>query len=151
MVVLALGTMVLRPYAESRWEALPARSGDLCDRNVRLSAAGSGRATAHCDLAARTATGEGHADHGLAGLVCTFYYVAHVEGKRPDIRIFEAAPYGSGGQVADTLIEELKTALRDGRPVLTDRLYGNLRRHFRVQPAMGGTWYRLSLLDADQG
>ena len=81
----------------------------------------------------------------------TMLYLAHAERARADVRIYEAAPYGSGGQVADTLIEALRAALAEGRPVFTDRVYPNLRRHFRVQPALGGAWYRLSLLGADQG
>jgi hypothetical protein len=69
-----------------------------------------------------------------------------VERLRPDITIFEASPHGAEeGMVADTLIQELKDALQEGRPVYTDRVYGNLRDHFRVQLALGGEWYRLSL------
>lgn len=76
----------------------------------------------------------------------TMYYLAHVERLRPDIMILEASPHGAEeGMVADTLIQELKDALREGRPVYAERVYGNLRHHFRVQPALGGEWYRLSL------
>lgn len=76
----------------------------------------------------------------------TMYYLAHVEQLRPDITILEASPHGAEeGMVADTLIQELKDALREGRPVYAERVYGNLRDHFRVQPALGGEWYRLSL------
>ena len=73
----------------------------------------------------------------------TMYYIAHVERMRPDITIMEASPYGGEGMVADTLIQTLEEALQDGRPVFADRVYGNLRDHFRVLSA-GGQWYRLS-------
>ena len=77
----------------------------------------------------------------------TMYYLAHVERLRPDVMIMEASPHGApAGMVADTLIQELREAVQEGRPVYADRVYGNLRRHFRVQPALGGQWYRLSPL-----
>jgi len=75
----------------------------------------------------------------------TRYYLAHVEGQRPDIRIKEASPHGGEGRIADTLIQEVEGALQEGRPVFAERVYRNLRDHFRVQPALGGQWYRLSL------
>jgi len=79
----------------------------------------------------------------------TMYYVAHVERMRPDITIMEASPYGGEGMVADTLNQTLEEALQEGRPVFADRVYGNLRDHFRVLPAAGGQWYRLSRLRTD--
>lgn len=79
----------------------------------------------------------------------TMYYIAHVEGMRPDITIMEASPYGGEGMVADTLIQTLEEALQEGRPVFAERVYGNLRDHFRVLPAAGGQWYRLSLPRTD--
>jgi hypothetical protein len=79
----------------------------------------------------------------------TMYYLAHVERMRPDITIMEASPYGGRGMVADSLIQMLEEALREGHPVFADRVYGNLRSHFRVSPALGGQWYRLSLPDTD--
>jgi hypothetical protein len=75
----------------------------------------------------------------------TMYYLAHVERKRPDITVMEASPYGADNLVADSLIQTLEDALHEGRPVFTNRVYENLRQHFRVQPALGGRWYRLSL------
>ncbi len=72
-------------------------------------------------------------------------YLAHVERLRPDIIILEASPHGADGLVAESLVQMLKDVLREGRPVFTTQLYSNLRAHFRVQPALGGEWYRLSL------
>ncbi|MBN1811739.1 MAG: DUF2723 domain-containing protein [Anaerolineae bacterium] len=79
----------------------------------------------------------------------TMVYLAHVEQMRPDITIMEASPHGGEGMVADTLIQVLEKALQEGRPVFADRVYGNLRDHFRVLPASGGQWYRLSLPKTD--
>jgi 4-amino-4-deoxy-L-arabinose transferase-like glycosyltransferase len=72
-------------------------------------------------------------------------YLAHVERLRPDIMILEASPHGADGLVAGSLIQTLEEALREGHPVFTTQLYSNLRAHFRVQPSLGGEWYRLSL------
>jgi beta-glucuronidase len=76
----------------------------------------------------------------------TMLYLAHVERLRPDITILEASPHGAEwNMVADSMIQELESALREGRPVFTNQVYKNLREHFRVHPAAGGGWYRLSL------
>ncbi len=76
----------------------------------------------------------------------TMLYLAHVERLRPDILILEASPHGAEwNTVADSLIQELENALREGRPVFANQVYRNLRDHFRVQPALGGEWYQLSL------
>ena len=145
-----LAWVVLRPYWQSRKEALSAGAATFVTENYVYPVGDLDEPRRSASWQLWDLPDQAILISSWRGLY-TMFFLAHVERQRPDIRIFEAAPYGSGGQVADTLIEELKTALRDGRPVLTDRLYGNLRRHFRVQPAMGGTWYRLSLLDADQG
>jgi hypothetical protein len=79
----------------------------------------------------------------------TMYYLAHVEHMRTDVTIIEASPHGGEGMVADTLIQTLKDALREDRPVYAERVYENLRGHFRVLPALGGEWYRLSLPRSD--
>jgi hypothetical protein len=74
----------------------------------------------------------------------TMYYLAHVEGLRPDVRIVEASPHPGRGMVADSLVQELKDVLQEGRPVYARDVYRNLG-HFRVLPAPGGDWYRVSL------
>jgi hypothetical protein len=78
----------------------------------------------------------------------TMYYLAHVEQLRPNITIMEASPHGGQG-IADTMIQTLEDALREDRPVFADRIYPDLRSHFRVQPALEGRWYRLLLLEVD--
>jgi hypothetical protein len=77
------------------------------------------------------------------------YYLAHVEGLRPDIIILEASPHGGEGMLADTLVQVLEEALREGRPVYADRVYRDMREHFRATPILGGQWYRLSLPRTD--
>jgi hypothetical protein len=75
----------------------------------------------------------------------TMYYLAHVEGLRPNIIIKEATPYGSDGQIADSLLEEMIETVRSGeRPVYVDQIYPGLRDHFRVMPSAGGNFYRLT-------
>jgi len=61
----------------------------------------------------------------------------------------EASPYGGEGMVADTLIQVLEDAMQEECPVFADRVYGNLRDHFRVLPASGGQWVCLSLPKSD--
>jgi hypothetical protein len=79
----------------------------------------------------------------------TTYYLAHVEGMRPQITIKEATPHGSDGRIADTLLQEMEETARAGRPVIVDQVYPGLRDRFRVMPAPGGRMYRLTIPDAD--
>lgn len=146
--VVLLALMVIKPFGASRRQALQAGIADFVTENYAYP-------VYHLEEPRRTATWK------LANLpddavlimewraLYTMYYLAHVEGERPDITIKEASPHGGEGMVADTLIDELKTALWEGRPVLTDRVYRGLRDHFRVRPALGGGWYRLSLPGSD--
>jgi len=150
LLLVLLVWVVVQPYWQSRKEALSAGAATFVAEDYVYP-------VDNLDAPRHSAAWQLQYLPERAVLICDWrglyamYYLAHVERERTDIRIFEAAPYGSGGQVADSLIEELRVALLDGRPVFADRVYANLRRHFRVQPAMGGAWYRLSLLDADQG
>ncbi len=74
----------------------------------------------------------------------SLYYFARVEEGQTALRIMEASPHGGEGQLADTLIQELNEALADGRPVYADKVYENMRDHFRVMPSLGGDWYKLT-------
>ncbi len=76
------------------------------------------------------------------------YYVAHVEGLRPNIVIMEATPHGSQGQVAASLLDIIEEALLADQPVYSDEIYPPLQDHFRVLPAPGNL-YRLTLLNTD--
>jgi hypothetical protein len=73
------------------------------------------------------------------------YYLAHVEGARPDVAFMEATPHGSEGRLADSLVETLKLALQQGRPVVADRLYDGLLEHFSADRIPGTEWYLLTL------
>lgn len=73
------------------------------------------------------------------------YYLAHVEKMRPNIVIKEATPYGSNNLIPDSLLEEMTDMVRAGRPVYVDQVYPGLRDHFRVMPAAGGNFYRLTM------
>jgi hypothetical protein len=143
VVVLALGMMVLRPYADSRWEALRSGAATFVTETYvyPLHDLDEPRSTATWQLGQLPENAT--LIMGWRGLY-SLYYLAHVEGKRPDIRIFEASPHGGGGNVADSLVQELEIALQESRPVYTDRVYGGIEEHFRVLPALGGEWYRLS-------
>ena len=76
----------------------------------------------------------------------SMFYLAHVEGMRPDVAFLEATPHGAEGRIADSLIETMKAAMRSGRTIVTDDDYRNLRQHFRLEPLPGGAWYRLTIL-----
>jgi hypothetical protein len=150
MLVFVFVWVVVHPYWESRREALSAGAATFVNEDYvyPVSELEEPRHSAAWQLRVLPDQAVMISDWRR---LYAMYYLAHAERARPDIRIYEAAPYGSGGQVAETLIETLEVALIDGRPVFADRIYPNLRRHFRVQPALGGAWYRLSLLGADPG
>jgi hypothetical protein len=145
LAVAFLVLMVVRPFGASRWQALRAGVATFVQEDYvyPLYNLEEPRIVTTWKLKSLP-------DNALVIMewraLYTMYYLAHAEQLRPDITILEASPHGAEeGMVADTLIQELKDALREGRPVFADRVYGNLRDHFRVQPALGGEWYRLSL------
>jgi len=145
LAVALLVLMVVRPCGASRWQALRAGAATFVHEDYVYP-------LYNLEEPRRVTTWKLQSlpDNALVIMewraLYTMYYLAHVERLRPDITIFEASPLGAEeGMVADTLIQELEDALQEGRPVYADRVYGNLRDHFRVQPALGGEWYRLSL------
>ena len=148
LAVALLGWMIVQPYGASRWQALRAGAATFVQEDYAYPLADleEPRLTAHWQLKQLP-------DHALLiaewRALYTMYYLAHVEGERPDITIMEASPHGGEGLVADTLIQVLEDAMQEGRPVFADRVYGNLRDHFRVLPASGGQWYRFSLPKTD--
>ncbi len=73
------------------------------------------------------------------------YYIAHVEQGRTDIILLEAMPHGNIGQIADSLVQELKAATEAGRPVFSVSIFPGVRKNFRVLPGPGSRLYRLSL------
>jgi Protein of unknown function (DUF2723) len=73
------------------------------------------------------------------------FYVAHVEGLRPDVAFVEATPFGTNRQLADSMVEYLSDALRAGRRVVADQQYPNAARYFTIRRIAGSNWYELSL------
>jgi hypothetical protein len=140
--------MVARPYGAARWAALRAGAATFVQEDYvyPLHNLEEPRLLATWQL-------KSIPDNALLIMdwraLYTTYYLAHVERLRPDVTILEASPHGGEGMVADTLVQVLEEALREGHPVLAERAYGNLRDHFRVMPASGGQWYRLSLPGTD--
>ncbi|MGA9349400.1 MAG: DUF2723 domain-containing protein [Anaerolineae bacterium] len=145
LAVALLVLMVVRPFGAPRWQALRAGVATFVQEDYAYP-------LYNLEEPRRMLTWRLKSLPDNALLIVewralyTMYYLAHVEQLRPDITILEASPHGAEeGMVADTLIQELKGALREGRLVYAEGVYGNLRDHFRVQPALGGEWYRLSL------
>jgi hypothetical protein len=143
LAVAFLVLMVVRPYGASRWQALRAGAATFVQEDYVYSLYNLEEPRIVTTWKLKSLP-----DNALVIMewraLYTMYYLAHAEQLRPDITILEASPHGAEEEmVADTLIQELKNALREGRPVYADRVYGNLRDHFRVQPALGGEWYRL--------
>jgi hypothetical protein len=149
LAVVVCVVVVVSPHAGSRWEALQSGVGTFVDdadtypyprdnleepRQVGL-------------LRLYTLPEDAFVVMNWRELY-TLYYLAHVEGLRPNIIIKEATPYGSGGEIADTLLDEMLAALDAGRPVLADQVYPRLRDQFRVMPVAGGRFYQLTLLES---
>jgi hypothetical protein len=72
------------------------------------------------------------------------FYVAHVDGARPDAAFYEALPYGTNGALAASMIERLKRELADGRVVVAEQRYNGLERNFFVRKLAGTDWYAVS-------
>ncbi len=148
-LILLVG-IIVRPYAPSRWRALQAGAATFVQEQYvyPLYNLDEPRLTASWQL-------KNLPDDAILIVdwraLYTMYYLAHAEGQRPDVLIMEASPHGAGGDLADSLIQQLQEALQQGRPVFADRVYRNMRAHFRVQPALGGDWYRLSLRENSTG
>ncbi len=149
LAVAFLVWVVARPYAPSRWQALHAGAATFVYDTYPypLQNLEEPRQLAGLRLSALPENALLISDWRA---LYTMVYLAHVERQRPDITILEASPHGAPqGMVADSMIETLEEALREGRPVFSHMAYRNLREHFRVMPALGGRWYQLSLREGD--
>lgn len=135
--------IVITPHAGSRWQALKAGLATFAEDTYPYPRDNLQEPRQITTLRLYTLPEDAFVIMEWRALY-TSYYLAHVEGLRPDIIIKEATPYGSNGQVADTLLEEMTAALDAGRPVYSDAIYQGLREHFRVMPAAGGKFYRLT-------
>ena len=149
LAVALLVLMVVRPFGASRWQALRAGAAAFVKEDYVYPLRSPEEPRRKTSWQLRSLPDDALLIMEWRALY-TMYYLAHVERLRPDVTILEASPHGAeGGTVADTLIQTLKDSLRDGRHVFADRVYRNLRDHFRVLPALGGEWYRLSLPRTD--
>ena len=72
-------------------------------------------------------------------------YVAYVEGLRPHISVLEAAPHGSDGRVAASLLRTIDEALSAGRPVFVDTARDQYRLRYQLSPVSGNTLHQLTL------
>jgi hypothetical protein len=141
--VLFLGTVVVQPTAAIRWQALQAGAADFVTEEYPypVKNLSEPRFVAQMRLA-------GVADNAVFVLdwrwLFSTAYLAHVEKDLTNILFLEAMPYGSDGQVASTLINQLKGYMEDGRPVYTDQKYPGLEENFRLLPAQGDL-YQLKL------
>jgi hypothetical protein len=149
-VVVVLVLIVAEPYAPSRWQALQDGAATFVSEEYAYPVHNLEEPRLMAGWSLRQLPDNAVLIVEWRALY-TMYYLAHVERARTDIRIMEASPHGGEGMIAESLIQELQSALQEGKPVLTDRVYGRLRDHFRVQPALGGQWYRLSSPRTDGG
>ena len=75
------------------------------------------------------------------------YFVAQVEGLRPDVRILENIPGEHEGTLAESLVQEITQALERGQPVYSDRAYPKLEAIFRFTALEGGMLVRVELAE----
>ncbi len=136
--------VVVTPYAGERWEALKAGAGTFVQETYPYPLEALKEPRQIASLRLSLLPDDAFVVMDWRALYAT-YYMAHVEKLRPGIVIKEATPYGSNGQIADSLVEEMIAAIQAGRPVYTDQIRPGLRARFRVMPAAGGEFYRLTL------
>ena len=72
-------------------------------------------------------------------------YVAAVEGDNKSIRFLENCINRDDQRLADSLIEEIKQELRNGRPVYADRVYPYLEETFNFAATEGTDLFRMTL------
>jgi len=143
LIVLFFFTMVVQPAAAIRWQALQKGVANFVteDYPYPVNNLKEPRITAQSRLA-------GASENAVFVLdwraLFTTAYLAHVEKNMTNTLFFEAMPRGNNGQVASTLVAQLKGYLQEGRPVYTDRKYPGLEENFRLIPAAADL-YKLSL------
>lgn len=144
-VIIVLSVMiVVTPYAGPRWEALRAGKGTFVQETYPYPLENLKEPRLIYTMRLSLLPEDAFVVMNWRALYTT-YYLAHVEKRRPNIVIKEATPYGSNNLIAASLLEEMTDAVRAGRPVFVDQIYPGLRERFRVMPAAGGDFYRLTL------
>jgi len=145
LVAVLCALVIVTPHAGSRWEALKAGKGTFVQETYPYPLENLEEPRLIYTMRLQMLPENAFFVVNWRALY-TMYYLAHVEGLRPNIIIKEATPYGSNNQIADSLLEEMiETARAGDRPVCVDQVYPGLREHFRVLPGAGGTYYRLTL------
>ena len=141
--VLFFVTMVVQPAAAARWQAIRNGVANFVtdDYPFPVTNLKEPRFVAQIRLA-------GVADNAVFVLdwrgLYTTAYLAHVEKGMTNTLFFEAMPRGHDGEVASTLVDELRGYLHEGRPVYAEHIYPGLEEDFRLLP-VSGNLYKLSL------
>jgi hypothetical protein len=149
LAAILLFLMVVQPVGTSRWAALRAGAATFVQEDYVYPRHDLEQPRRMATRQINSLPDDAVLMMGWRALY-TMYYLAHVEQLRPNITIVEASPHGGKG-IANTLIQTLEDALREDRPVFADRIYPDLRSHFRVRPALEGRWYQLLLPEVDRG
>jgi hypothetical protein len=143
VVTLLLAAMLVGPLLASRWQALQSRTLHFVEETYPYP---------KDDLAAPRHVAAQRLAHipDDAALVMgwralyTTYYLAQVEGVKPDLVIKEAVPQGASEELAPSLVDWITDEVAAGRPVYVDELYAPLLDHVRGTPAPGTGLYRLT-------
>ncbi|MEJ5308409.1 MAG: DUF2723 domain-containing protein [Anaerolineae bacterium] len=145
LVAVLCALIVVTPYAGPRWEALKAGKGTFVQETYPYPLENLREPRMIYTMRLQLLPENAFVVMNWRA-VYTMYYLAHVEKLRPNIILKEATPFGSNGQIADSLLAEIIETVRAGdRPVYVDQVYPGLRNHFRVLPGAGGNFYRLTL------
>jgi hypothetical protein len=145
LIVILCALVVVAAYADARWDALKAGKGTFVQETYPYPLENLREPRMIYTMRLQMLPENAFLVTSWRALY-TMYYLAHVEGLRPNIIIKEATPFGSDGQIADSLLEEMIETVRVGdRPVYVDQVYPRLRDHFRVLPGAGGNFYRLTM------
>ncbi len=144
VIAVLCALVVITPYAGPRWEALQAGKGTFVQETYPYPLENLLEPRKLCTLRLQMLPEDAYVVMNWRA-VYTMLYLAHVEKLRPGIVVKEATPYGSNGQIAESLLEEMLETVRAGRPVYVDQVYPGLRERFRVMPGAGGNFYRLTL------
>jgi hypothetical protein len=144
LIVVLCALVVVAAYAGPRWEALKAGKGTFVQETYPYPLENLEAPRQFHKMRLQLLPEDAYVVMNWRALYA-MYYLAHVEKVRPNIVIKEATPYGSNNLIPDSLLEEMTATVRSGRPVYVDQVYPGLRERFRVMPAAGGNFYRLTL------
>jgi hypothetical protein len=144
LIAVLCALVVVTPYAAPRWQALKAGAATFVQETYPYPLENLEEPRQIYTMRLFLLPEDAYVVMNWRALY-SMYYLAHVEKLRPNIVIKEATPYGSDNLIADSLLEEMTDTVRSGRPVFVDQIYPELRDHFRVMPAAGGRFYRLTM------